>query len=117
MPTYAVRPGVTFGKDNQYIPGDEVELSEAEAKPFLDKLAFVWNDVDVVFVDAGNAVSESSSSDIVSFGDLPDRAIRALVKAGVTPDMLSLMTDDEIVEIEDVGLSALAKIRKLYPKM
>lgn len=41
MNIYQVREGHTFGPFNEHQAGDQVELLEAEAKPFLDKLAFV----------------------------------------------------------------------------
>lgn len=41
MPSYRVRPGVRFGAAKQHGPGDVVELSEEEAKGFLDKLELV----------------------------------------------------------------------------
>lgn len=41
MPSYRVRPGVRFGAAKQHGPGDVVELSEREAKGFLDKLELV----------------------------------------------------------------------------
>jgi hypothetical protein len=41
MPKYRVKPGMRHGAGNQYGPGDEVELTEAEARGFLDKLELV----------------------------------------------------------------------------
>ena len=35
---YVVREGMRFGANNQYGPGDEVELTPDEAAGFLDKL-------------------------------------------------------------------------------
>ena len=39
--TYRVRPGFQFGVHNQHSPGDLVELDEAAALGFLDKLELV----------------------------------------------------------------------------
>lgn len=39
--TYRVRPGFRFGAQNQHGPGDLVELEEAAALGFLDKLELV----------------------------------------------------------------------------
>lgn len=39
--TYRVRPGFRFGAHNQHGPGDLVELDEAAALGFLDKLELV----------------------------------------------------------------------------
>lgn len=39
--TYRVRPGFRFGAQNQHAPGDVVELEEAAALGFLDKLELV----------------------------------------------------------------------------
>jgi hypothetical protein len=41
MPQYKVKPGYTFGWRDDYQPGDVVELTEAEAGGFLDKLELV----------------------------------------------------------------------------
>jgi len=41
MPTYRVRPGVTFGSYGEKKPGDLVTLTEYEAGGFLDKLECV----------------------------------------------------------------------------
>lgn len=38
MPIYIVKPGMRHGAFGQFGPGDRVELSEAEAEAFLDKL-------------------------------------------------------------------------------
>lgn len=38
MALYKVRPGRRHGKDNEYGPGDVVEMTEQEAAGFLDKL-------------------------------------------------------------------------------
>jgi len=38
---YRVKPGFTHGQFNQHKAGDIVELTEAEAKGFLDKLELV----------------------------------------------------------------------------
>ena len=38
---YRVRPGFTFGMYNEKHPGDLVELTESEARGFLDKLELV----------------------------------------------------------------------------
>jgi len=35
---YRVRPGMTHGLSDQYTEGDIVEMTEEEARPFLDKL-------------------------------------------------------------------------------
>lgn len=39
--TYRVRPGFTFGVGRAKQPGDVVELTDAEAEGFLDKLELV----------------------------------------------------------------------------
>lgn len=39
--TYRVKPGFRHGRDNEYGPGDTVELTEREASGFLDKLELV----------------------------------------------------------------------------
>lgn len=38
---YRVKPGRAFGTSKQHKPGDIVELTEAEASAFLDKLELV----------------------------------------------------------------------------
>jgi len=38
MKKYVVKPGFTFGAQDQFKPGDIVELYEPEAVGFLDKL-------------------------------------------------------------------------------
>ena len=39
--SYRVRPGFRFGAQNQHAPGDVVQLEEAAALGFLDKLELV----------------------------------------------------------------------------
>ena len=39
--SYRVRPGFRFGAQNQHAPGDVVQLDEAAALGFLDKLELV----------------------------------------------------------------------------
>lgn len=46
MPTYQVKPGRTFGAGGKYKPGDRVQLTEEEAKPFLDKLQLISEQAD-----------------------------------------------------------------------
>jgi hypothetical protein len=41
MPTDQVKPNRTFGAGGKYKAGDRLQLSEEEAKPFLDKLELV----------------------------------------------------------------------------
>ena len=41
MPQYRVRPGRTFGWKDDVGPGEVVELTEAEAAGFLDKLKLI----------------------------------------------------------------------------
>ncbi len=43
---YRVRPGYRHGTQNQYGPGDVVELTEVEAAGFLDKLELAVSRVD-----------------------------------------------------------------------
>ena len=51
MPKYRVKPGKTFGAGGRYPAGSVVELTEVEAKGFLDKLEPVANDATVGLVN------------------------------------------------------------------
>ena len=78
----------------QYGPGDLLELSEAEAAGFLDKL---------------EKVKEPAG---VTWGDLDKQVVDRLVAAGYSSLMSSSITDDELLAVDGIGPATLRKIRE-----
>lgn len=105
MAKFIVKPGRSFGAFSQYQAGDIVEIDPELAEPFADKLTAY--DVDG---------AEEEAEEEVNFGSLPDRIVLALVAEGVTPDVLTLMSDDDLLAIDGIGEGSVADIRKQYPE-
>lgn len=105
-----VKQGVKFGHDGRYLPGDIVELTDREAGGFLDKLtpvASIVPEYDSTLVGGGEDEP----------GALSERIVAALEAADITPDMLPLLTDEEIIALDGIGQSSLEKIREQYPQI
>ena len=103
MATYMVKAGRRFGAENQYGPGDKVELSPQEAAGFLDKLSG----------PLAEEVAEPDAGDL-SWGDLAAKTVAALEAAGMTPATAKAASDDDLLAIEGIGPAALVAIRGAF---
>lgn len=117
MTTYRVRPGRHFGGLGASGPGALVELSPAEAAPFLDKL----EPVAALPPDGTPAVDllplpvpDGLPAAWVDFGDLSKHLnmIRLLVANGyTTPQAVQQASDEELLAIKGIGPKALGALR------
>lgn len=85
MPTYRVKPGFTHGASDQYKAGDTVELTEAEAAGFLDKLELA----------KGGKKAKSDE-------DAQPTTLRAAIAAA---------SDDELLELPFIGRGNVQHLR------
>lgn len=108
MATYQVRSGHRFGSGNQYGPGDKIELSAEEAAGFLDKLELVEE------ADEGAPNTDDKLGQIVPWHGLDPKLVALLEAAGVTEELVSTMTDEELVSIDGIGPKAVEKIRSAF---
>jgi hypothetical protein len=96
MNKFKVKRGMSFGKDNQYGPGDNVVLSPEDAAGFLDKLEPVDEPIE----------------EPAGWNGLDGKIVAALEAAGFSPLMVAdNTTDDELLAIEGIGQAAVKKIR------
>ena len=103
MRQYTVRPGYTFGNRGQYQPGDVVEMAEAEAAGFLDKLELVQ------MIEEGPMFGVEGQ-----MATLKDSILSKLVDAGFLMDgMILSATDEELLAIDGIGEAALGTIREV----
>lgn len=104
---YRVKPGYRFGRLKQFGPGDIVELSEAEANGFLDKLEPVSEPDDP-------APAVTPTPDAWEFDELSKhmRIVKLLIDAGyTTPDAVRMASDDELLAVKGIGRKALVALR------
>lgn len=106
MAEYRVKAGMRFGAQNQYGPGDKVELSVGEAAGFLDKLERVSTPS-----TSSGSETDDGLSQITPWNGLDAKIVTMLEAAGVTEEMVPTMTDEEILGIDGVGEASLTKIR------
>lgn len=111
MAIYMVKAGRRFGGDNQYGPGDKVELSPQEAAGFLDKLSGPLAE-EVAEPDAGGGTNPPAGD--LSWGDLAAKTVTALEAAGMTPATAKAASDDDLLAIEGIGPAALVAIRGAF---
>lgn len=64
---YKVRPGKFHGLMNEYQPGDVVELTPSEAKPFADKLYRLGSSAEVSDAEQGKADAKAEADDRAAF--------------------------------------------------
>lgn len=98
--TYMVRPGRRFGFGKKYGPGDTVELTESEARGFLDLLELVVQ-------------SPEPEPDKTQL--LPAKIIEALHLAGIEPEQTAALLDEDLLVVSGIGPAALKTIREAYP--
>lgn len=96
MAEYLVRPGMSFGASAQYGPGDKFFLSPEEAQGFLDKLELV---------------ADGEDGQDSPWGTLGATVVKALEAAGLTPDGVRAMGDEDLLAVKGVGPAALVAIR------
>lgn len=98
---YVVRPGFTHGANEQYGPGDIVELTVQEYRGFEDKLAPI-EEVDLV-----NPVQPTPSALKLSAAER-----KALAAAGLdTDEKITAASDEELLAIDGIGPKSVDKIR------
>lgn len=116
MATYRVKPGYRHGKDGQYGPGDNIELSVEEAAGFLDKL-------ELVEASAGSATGNEQGqqplpddklNSIEPWRGLDAKVVLLLEAATITPAMMTSMSDDELLAVAGIGPASLTKIRAAF---
>lgn len=135
--TYRVRDGVVHGGAGQYQAGDEVELTEAEAKGFLDKLVLVTAPKKTItpeqaaaipgFLPPVDSTDPVPPADAPEGGNEPDEdatamkpedvwalpAFQALKAAGYdTEAKIRAATDDELLGVKGIGTGKLAQVRR-----
>lgn len=64
---FKVRPGKTHGLMGEYGPGDVVELTPSEAKPFADKLYRLGSSAEVSDSEQARADAEGEAAEIADF--------------------------------------------------
>lgn len=108
MDEYRVKPGQRFGAQNQYGPGDKVLLSPEEAQGFLDKLELV----PLPNPPQGEGTVDGSGGSS-PWGKLDAKTVAVLEAAGLTPDVVQELTDDDLLAIKGVGPATLLAIRSV----
>ena len=106
MDEYRVKPGQRFGAQNQYGPGDKVLLSPEEAQGFLDKL----EPLPLPNPPQGEGTVDGASGSN-PWGNLDPKTVALLEAAGLTPDVVQEMADDELLGVKGVGPATLLAIR------
>lgn len=106
MAEYIVRAGQRFGAQNQYGPGDKVLLSPEEAQGFLDKLELV----PLPNPPQGEGTVDGSGGSS-PWGKLDAKTVAVLEAAGLTPDVVQEMADEELLAVKGVGPATLLAIR------
>lgn len=116
MATYRVKPGFRHGREKQYGPGDNIELSVEEASGFLDKLELIEDAAEST--DDDQAATGSAGGDdlntIEPWRGLDAKVVLALEAGGVTPAMVPTLGDDELLSVAGIGAASLAKIRAAF---
>lgn len=108
MPKYTVRTGMRFGASNEYKAGDVVELSEADALGFLDKLALRDE-------TGGRELTASAPSTFATTDALPDGFPYAdkLTAGGYTTlTAVAQATDADLLDVKGIGKASLQAIRE-----
>lgn len=105
---YEVKAGYRFGPSNQYGPGDRVELTEDEARGFLDKLRPVKESATPADIEP----AEVDRPD--PWRGLSGAIVTALRKANVTPWGLPDMSYEDLREIDGIGPKAIAAIKGAF---
>lgn len=116
MVTFRVKPGYRFGQNNQYGPGDNIELSVEEASGFLDKLELVAEPAEATDDDPASTGSAGGDdlNTIEPWRGLDAKVVLALEAGGVTPAMVPTLGDDELLSVAGIGAASLAKIRAAF---
>ena len=108
MALWRVRPGYSFGAENQHGPGDLVKLSVAEAAGFADKLEPA-PDAELPATPDGDLPAPW-----LDFGDLAKHLnmIRLLIANGyATPQAVQAASDEKLLAIKGIGPKALGALR------
>lgn len=114
MPQYTVRPGCEHGAGKRYKAGDVVELSEAEAAPFLDKL----EPLPAPSERPAEAQPEPSApgandASLGEWGGLNDATVQALREGGFADaEAVRAATDEQLQAVRGVGPRAVRNIRE-----
>lgn len=127
MPKYTVRTGMRFGASNEYKAGDVVELSEAEALGFLDKLALsdetggrelTASAPNTFATTAAETGDDAPHTAVVTDGlsdALPDGFPYAdkLTAGGYTTlTAVAQATDADLLDVKGIGKASLQAIRE-----
>jgi DNA uptake protein ComE-like DNA-binding protein len=114
MPKYVVKPGFVFGKSRQHKAGDVVEMSEAEALPFGDKLRLLGqNDGRQLTVNPAPKVEMEASVSVDA--PLPNGFPHADKLTAGGYDTLTAVrqaTDDDLLAVSGIGKVSLRSIRE-----
>lgn len=103
MPFYKVRPGYEWGI-NHLPSGTVIKLTEHEAAG----LGFKLERVDERLVT--NPADETGAGE--AWGTVPERVVDVLESAGLTPELVANMTDDELLAVDKIGPSTVNAIRE-----
>lgn len=123
MPQYRVRQGMHFGASKEYKAGDVVELTEAEALGFLDKLALADETDGRELVTTAPGLFETTAADTGE--DAPHTAVVAdtlpdgfpyadkLAAGGYTTlTAVDSASDDDLLAVKGIGKASLQAIRE-----
>lgn len=103
MAEYRVRQGYRFGAQNQHKAGDVVELSEAHAVPFLDKLELV-------------VIQESQPIPVGDIDGMKAEWAEALIELGVADsDAFKAAEPDTITGVDGIGAAKYQKLLDACP--
>jgi hypothetical protein len=111
MAIFRVKAGFRFGAENQYGPGDNIELSVEEAEGFLDKLELRQAQLPVTELAE---VTGDSLSTIEPWNGLEAKIVITLEAAQITPAMIATLRDEELLMVQGVGPASLVKIRSAF---
>lgn len=105
MATYRVRDGYRHGGRKQHGPGDVVELGEAEAAPFLDKLERVSDTSPDEPTPAPTTDDGGESDDLTAITGIGPATERTLNKAGVRTyaDLMAIIDESPHLLRDAIG--------------
>lgn len=106
---YRVRDGHFHGRNKSLGPGSLVELTEAEAGGFLDKLEPAPETATETATETDGGSTWEHLSHV-----LPARAIEALEAAGYTPETAAAAADEDLIALKGIGPLSLKAIRDNY---
>lgn len=103
MPRYRVKPGFRHGRNKQYGPGDTVELTEREARGFLDKLEYAGED-QALTIDWGTVPEVTATMPSPEPEPTPEPEPEAV---GAPPvDVASLTVDEALAAVDRGDITA-----------